>query len=229
MKLLYKTSLAKTINAVNDALFFDKKISVSQKNEVVKWIADRQGLPGSYAEKLFALTKNDFDNDIRLFSGEKIKSQAGKAHILGEEACRILSILDPKNKALAEAQKGMENLLADHLAGGYEFGTFCCVTCTCALWRNTAVGKIKNSKKILDAGMKILKSSRDEKGSWGRFPFYYTILALSEIDSPKAKAELKYCQSACEKKLKSLYKKNDIISKRRRAIINVGQASRLSS
>ena len=149
MKLLYKSSLAKTINAVNEALFFDKKIIVSQKNEVVKWIADRQGLPGSYAGKLFALTKNDFDNDIQLFTGEKIKSNAGKAHVLGEEACRILSILNPKNNALAKAQKGMEELLAKHLAVGHELGTFCCVTCTCELWRNASAGKLKNSKKFL--------------------------------------------------------------------------------
>ena len=67
--------------------------------------------------------------------------------------------------------------------------------------------------------MNILKKSRDDKGRWGSFPFYYTILVLSEIDSPKAKAELKYFQTACEKSLKLLSKKNDIISKRRCAII----------
>ena len=219
MKLLYKTSLAKTIDAINEALFFNKKITASQKIEVVKWIAGRQGLAGSYAGKLFALTKKDFENDVHLFTGEKIKSGAGKAHILGEETCRILSILDPENKALDKAQKGMGELLAGHLSGGHEFGTFCCVTCTCALWRNAAAGGLKNSKKLLDAGVKILKSNRDGKGRWGRFPFYYTLFALSEIDSPKAKAELKYCQLACEKSIKRLSKKNDIISKRRREIL----------
>ncbi|MCK5853206.1 hypothetical protein KAH27_09295 [bacterium] len=219
MKILYKTSLAKTIDAVNEALFFDKKIPASQKNEVVKWIAERQGLPGSYAGKLFALTKKDFESDILLFTGEKIKSGGGKAHIIGEEACRILTILDSKNKALAKALEGMEELLVGHIAGGHELGTFCCVTCTCALWRNASAGGLKNSKKLLDAGMKILKSNRDDKGRWGRFPFYYTLLTLSEIDSPKAKAELKYCQQACEKSLKRLSKKDDIISKRRRATI----------
>ena len=146
MKLLYKNSLAKTIDAVNEALFFNKKIPASQK-------------------------------------------------------------------------KGMEKLLAGHVAGGQEFGTFCCVTCSCALWRNAAEGGLKNSKKLLDAGLKILKSNRDGKGRWGRFPFYYTLLALSEIDSTKAKAELKYCQPACEKSLKRLSKKDDIISKRRRKIL----------
>ncbi len=168
---------------------------------------------------MFALTKKDFESDILLFTGEKIKSGAGKAHILGEETCRILSILDPKNKALDKAQKGMEELLAGHLEGGHEFGTYCCVTCSCALWRNASAGRLKNSKKLLDAGLKILKSNRDDKGRWGRYPFYYTLFTLSEIDSPKAKAELKYCQNACEKSLKRLSNKNDIISKRRRKII----------
>ena len=219
MKLLYKTSLAKTIDAVNEALFFDKKIPASLKKEAVKWIAGRQGLPGSYAGKLFALTKKDYESDILLFTGEKVKSGGGKAHIIGEETCRALKLLDPKNKALAKAQKGMEELLAGHIAGGNELGTFCCVTCSCALWRNASAGGLKNSKKLLDAGLKILKSNRDGKGRWGRHPFYYTLFTLSEIDSPKAKAELKYCQTACEKSLKRLLKKNDIISKRRCAIL----------
>ena len=30
--------------------------------------------------------------------------------------------------------------------------------------------------------MKMLKAHCDGKARWGRFPFYYTLLALSEID-----------------------------------------------
>ena len=108
---------------------------------------------------------------------------------------------------------------AVHVENGHEFGTFCCVTCTCSLWRNAASGGFKSSEKLLDAGLEILKSNCDGKGRWGRYPFYYTVLTLCNVDSPKSKTELKYCRIACEKSLKRLSKKNDIISKRKRAIL----------
>jgi hypothetical protein len=39
---------------------------------------------------------------------------------------------------------------------------------------------------------------RDGEHQWRRFPFWYTVLALSEMDSAEAKAELKYAAPALE-------------------------------
>ncbi len=40
---------------------------------------------------------------------------------------------------------------------------------------------------------------RDGKGKWKRFPFFYTLYALIEIDLPAAKEELRFAKGLCEK------------------------------
>jgi len=40
---------------------------------------------------------------------------------------------------------------------------------------------------------------RDGKGQWRRFPFWYTVLALSEMDVPEASRELKYAAPVLER------------------------------
>jgi hypothetical protein len=40
---------------------------------------------------------------------------------------------------------------------------------------------------------------RDGQHRWWKFPFWYTVLALSEMDSADAKAELKYAAPALER------------------------------
>jgi hypothetical protein len=37
-----------------------------------------------------------------------------------------------------------------------------------------------------------LEKARDGRGRWKGFPYYYTVLALSEISLPEAKGELAY-------------------------------------
>ena len=44
-----------------------------------------------------------------------------------------------------------------------------------------------------------LRSVRDGEHGWRRFPFWYTVLALSEMDTSEAKAELKYAAPALER------------------------------
>ncbi len=66
--------------------------------------------------------------------------------------------------------------------------------------------------------MQTLKKHRNGKARWGRFPFYYTISALIEMDMPQALAELKYCAPSAERCLKRI-STNDIISKRRKIIL----------
>jgi hypothetical protein len=55
---------------------------------------------------------------------------------------------------------------------------------------------------LLRSGLKLLKSYRDGKGRWRRFPLYYTLLALSEIDTPLAIREMKYAAPILERFIK---------------------------
>ena len=40
---------------------------------------------------------------------------------------------------------------------------------------------------------------RDGNGQWRRFPFWYTVLALSEMDVPDALRQLKYAAPVLER------------------------------
>jgi len=81
-------------------------------------------------------------------------------------------------------------------------GTYCCGKCSCALWRHLSVGGLDKAERRLAAGVKTLKSRRDGNGRWKVFPFYYTLLALSEIDLPSAVSEMRYAAPSCERILK---------------------------
>jgi hypothetical protein len=63
--------------------------------------------------------------------------------------------------------------------------------------------------------MKALKKHRDRDGRWGRFPFYYTLLALSEIDSKAATMEKKYAAVLLEKFMKRKMKATKYNERRR--------------
>ena len=205
MKLLNKNSLAETVDGVNEALFFGRDIPAEQKKEVALWLASRQGVPGSYWG-MIAPTQNDFEKGIRVFTGEPVTTRAGTSHILGEESSRILLKLGVKNKAVENAldksNKGFETAMKRAVAAGYYDGSYCCGKCTAAFWQNLAAGGLKYQERRLDKGMKLLNKFRDGKGRWRRMPFYYTLLALNDIDSPLAKKELEYAAPGLEKLLK---------------------------
>jgi hypothetical protein len=115
MNLLDSRSLAATIDAVDDAFFFGKRIPRGEAHRVAEWLAGRQGLQGSYAG-MFAPTPRDCARGIRLFTGERISSGAATGHILGEETCRALVLLDADvpgaRVALARATRSMDKRLS---------------------------------------------------------------------------------------------------------------------
>ena len=125
--MLDTKSLARTVDGVNDAVFFGRRIPKPESRRVAKWLAARQGLPGSYAG-MFAPTARDLEKGIRLFTGERITSGAGTSHILGEEACRALLLLDTDVKeareTLQRAIRSMERRLREPESQGGRFGFF---------------------------------------------------------------------------------------------------------
>lgn len=202
MKIVYPKSLADTIDVLNDAFFTGVSLSRDERAKAASWIAARHGLYGSYAN-MFAPTQKDLDEGIKVFTGENVRSKAATSHILGEEASRILNILKISDKeiqkALDEAAQGIQARFDEET---HKSGFYCCGFCTCALWRHAIVGTLKKSQMILEQGVKTLRMLRRGDGQWRRFPFYYTILALSEIDIPLALAEMKYAAPLLEKTLR---------------------------
>ncbi|HUT36309.1 MAG TPA: hypothetical protein VNE39_22665 [Planctomycetota bacterium] len=223
MTLVTRDSLAATLDAVNEAFFFGRSPSKTRREEAAGWIAGRQGLPGAYVG-MFAPTEKDRREGIRLFTGESFTTRAGTAHVLGEEACRALILLDvPRASvcdALARATEGMlERLRAaeqrERNMGRPWLGQYCCGKCTAALWRHLAAGGLEDPERHLAAGIEALRLHRDGSGKWRRYPFYYTVLALSEMDGSLAIDELRYAAPALQRLLGRLAAASRFAQRRR--------------
>jgi hypothetical protein len=123
-------------------------------------------------------------------------------HIMAEETSRVLVQLSKiAGRKIPELEKSNKNLLVGikrSESEGKHIGTYCCGPCTVGLWRHMAVGGFGSYSKNLSKGLEVLKSYRDGEGKWGRFPFYYTLLALSEISHPAAKKEIEYAKPIIE-------------------------------
>lgn len=216
MRLVKPNSLAATLDAINEAMFFARKLSRAEQAGAAQWIASRQGLPRSYAG-MFAPTAYDFRHWPRVFTGEPLGSNASTAHILSEEACRALILLASPAKgpvaALATATANfLERLDQNHRR---KSGFFCCGICSVALWRQLAVGGLDDPEKRLASGLKYMKTMRDGKGRWKRFPFHYSLLALSELDSRAALSEMRYAAASAERSLRRDTGRNKYARRRR--------------
>lgn len=197
-----RRSLSQTVDSINDSFFFDRPLGARERDEAAEWIASRQGLSGSYAN-MFAPTAAELRTGIELFTGERLAPSASLRHVSGEEACRALVLMKSPSKSVAAALElandGMrQSLRRARLA---KKNLFCCGTCDPALWRHITAGGLKGDEDWLERGMRILKSFRDGQGKWHRFQYFYTLLALSEMDFPSAKKEMSYTALVCERYL----------------------------
>lgn len=204
MKIINKNSLAKTIDHLNEIFFYDKIINPKEKITIAKWVAGFQGKLNSY-RGMFAPSEKDLKG-IRTFTGERIISNAAIRHILSQESCRALILLDVKNsrvqKALNKATKSFYIAMKHWIALNKPQGMYCCGLCTVSYWRHLAVGGLNKQEEMLTKGLKILKSNRNGSGKWNRFPYWFILLTLDEIDLLQAKDEIKYALSGCENVLK---------------------------
>ena len=110
MGIINENSLALTLDSINEAFFFNQPITPEERTATAKWLAGRQGKPGSY-QRMFAPTEYDLKNSVQVFTGEKITTRGAIKHILGEETCRALLSLGITDNgvwaALSRATRGM--------------------------------------------------------------------------------------------------------------------------
>jgi hypothetical protein len=200
--LIDATSLSRTVDAINAAIFDRRPLSTAERRQVARWVASRQGLPGAYGDT-FAGFAAEREKGIVLFTGERINSASAR-HILGEEASRVLRLLGVADRlvtaALDRASEGLMRCLkrAAEDPRHTNPGLYCCGKCSVGLWRNLLAGGLDRQEERLRLGAAHLRSMRDGDGQWRKFPFWYTVLALSEMDSSEASKELKYAARPLE-------------------------------
>jgi hypothetical protein len=196
MPYLDESSLANTIDNVSEALLFGLEISDNEKQAIAVFLVKRHYAPGGYAN-MFAPTDSDLKRDLVLFTGEKIKTNAGRCHMMGEEASRILRKMNINNdkieEALKEADAGIQKRIAE---SGSPSGRYCCKNCSGSLWLNLSAGGLNNDTEQLKAGLQFLKQHREDKGTWKGFHYYYTLYILNEIRPELVMDELRFAEKS---------------------------------
>lgn len=195
--VLVENSLAETLWRLEEVRMGFVRIPREKVNKALDWIQERQGKEGSYkvnGHNLFAPAEDDKEK-VELITGEKFDSTGGTDHILGQEALRALMLWGRgEDVETKRALKALYSLLDTEQDYGTprESGFFCCAKCSVAMLKTVSVVKTESWEETLEQGVGKINQNRDGEGRWGKYPFYYTLLALSEIESDSAIEELKY-------------------------------------
>ena len=210
-KILVSESLQETLWRLEEVRQGFRSKSPAHVQEALQWVLSRQGLPGSYSN-LFMPTVQDVTQGARLLTGERMQSGGGTRHVLGEEALRTVIVWKLEStSAVKEAVKGFNQIIAR----GGKSGSYCCHTCTMSFLRTLTVVKPDEGDEIVEKGLNKIRKERTSDGRWHGFPFYYTLLTLSEIDTTSAHAELRHASKTAERLLKR-YQNDDRVSRFRR-------------
>lgn len=209
-RILVPDSLAETLWRLEEVRRGFRSKTDAEVTEALNWVLSRRGLKGAY-RGLFAPTEKDL-RGVKLPTGESIFSAALR-HILGEEALRTVIVWNLEQSSMVERVKESFVYLLERVGDppAKASGFYCCHKCTPALLRTLAVVKPDGWEATIEKGVGNIRKKRTPDGKWRGFPFYYTLLTLSEIDLPSAKAELRHACTIA-KKLLNRYQKEDRIS-----------------
>lgn len=197
-KLLAPESLQETVYRLEEARLGFRKSSGVEVEEALDWVLGRQGLRGSY-RNLFAPTEKDISEGLQRLTGERYRRRGALTrHVLGEESLRAVVLWNRGSHP--SAAKALEAF--GEMMDGHQDGFYCCYNCTPAYLRTLSVVNLNKSGEVLDRGIGHIKRRRTPDGKWRGFPFYYTLLTLSGVDTSSAKAELKHAGKTAQKLVK---------------------------
>jgi hypothetical protein len=198
-----------TLDIVNEAFFFGRALSVGHREAFAEQIATNQ----ARSSQANAASTEGWS----LFSGERLLTKFATRYILQEEAARALVLLSARTLDIRRTLEQVNARLIETC-----FAQSCvkgeCAHAMIGLMRYLAVGGLDEPERRLCVHLKTLTQQRDGNGQWGHFPFYYTLLALTEINLPQAIEEMRCAAPACERRLQRAVN-GDQISQRRRAIM----------
>jgi len=212
---IYGGSLSGTIDAASDALQHGVDVPPEQREALVRWLVERQVLSGRNAGA-FAPTADDLAGGVRLYTGEPLRTKLAAWNVLTAEAARLLILLGGSIEPAAETVERAAKWLAVSC-----FGARGCVIGECA---HSFVAHLRflnaahSDPAVVVRGVNALRSERDGAGRWRRFPFYYTLLTLTEIQAEPARSELRYAIEACER-VRGRSGRNETFVVRRRRLV----------
>jgi hypothetical protein len=209
-------NLRTTLDAVDEAIFYQRPLSHPERQAITLHILSLQ-IPSGAQAGMFNHGTAGREAAPRLFTGEPLHTLLAARHTLLIDSVRLLTLLEVKNNAVTQTLK-----LATQKMEARCYSGFCavgeCRHLTVAFMRYLIASGDPASAPRLTSFLIHLSTHRDNQGKWGSFPFYYTLLMLTETTLPQAALERQYAAAACELALKRPWK-DDPFSLRRKAIL----------
>jgi hypothetical protein len=196
--LIDGTSLSRTIDAVSARLASGEALSAAEREDLVAWLLGRQIRSGR-GSGMLAPFPGELESGVRLFTGERLRTRIATRSVLTLESARILSAWAGEapevRLALARTSAAMRHacFAVSHCVIGE------CAHSSIAYLRDAASDRSGDRRKWIEDHLHVIREHRDGTGRWKRFPFYYTLLALLEVGTPAANAELAYAGPACRR------------------------------
>ncbi len=200
--LIDETSLARTLWNIEHSLDNERTNADDKVKEALQFVASRQGLKGSYRGALFAPLPDDRSLGLLVPTGENASpSGAAVMHVLGEEAAGLLAKHGATDGYDYDAVWDMigSRFGCGFTTGETEGARFCCKRCSVAWWRAIGAGKPYGWEDILATAVRMLAADRQPGSRWQHYPFYYTVLTLTDMPVPEATAELQAVRPALER------------------------------
>ncbi|MGY5859443.1 MAG: hypothetical protein RTU63_08735 [Candidatus Thorarchaeota archaeon] len=165
----------------------------------------------------FVESKNVSRSKARVYTGEKLQTQLAAKNILTVESARALVLSGSKSETTQSSIALVETWLEKQC-----FSDFC-ETGEC---RHSSIGFIRYLNALgktqrLEHMVTKLSKFRDSKGGWKGFPYFFTLLALSEIDSPLVDDELQYALSFADQRFKRSRSDEPFTSRRKEILSRV--------
>jgi hypothetical protein len=215
--MIYPTSLTATIESASESFLYQQPMNRVQSEEIISLLVGRQ-VPSGKNAAFFLPFASEIETQPRLFTGEPLRTDFAYRHIQLIEAARLLVLLSIENGAVQHSISRAEQRM--HASC---YSKFCakgeCKAISVAYMRYLACFVHIDTDLKLSHFLENLGSFRDGKGKWRGFPFFYTLLMLTELDNAVASQELEYAVPAC-KRWSHQVDAPDHFSKRRQLIIN---------
>jgi hypothetical protein len=189
--------LYKTITNAAMFLFNGGSYTPSENVILTRWILSHQN---RYKGFIFYPTQADRENGIRLFSGEKPKTNFLADNAVELETLRILALIQPEAPEVQQVlQKAYERLFRLCFANGCTQGE--CAHASIAFMRYLTAYNVNGSSDKFGQTLEILKQKRSGDGKWHDFPFFFTLLWLTDLPYSFAYDELSYSHDHCKRLL----------------------------
>jgi hypothetical protein len=189
-------SLYWTVSDAARHLFFGGRFKSGDRDELAAWVLAHQNRRRGFS---FYPTAVERELGVRLPSGEKPRTMLAADNAVEMETLRLLALLRPDD---VEVRLLFER--AERRLSGVCYGRVCpvgeCAHASISVLRYHAARDAARSAGMIARGLETLRQARIGEGQWRYFPFYYTLLWLTELPEgldERAHAELSYAQDRC--------------------------------